>query len=140
MIHVYTVRNLINNLISLSYCSQLFQRNGCKNKIQYYLKKRSCPYWISCNTGNFFCFNSSLSNLYNNVIIYTIKKKSWEQFCLWTKCTEFSYSCYKGIIYWRVLYLTLTMQASSRLKRSAIHLWNNSDVCRKKFGEWSPFS
>ena len=47
--------------------------------------------------------NSSLSNLYNNVIIYTIKKKSWEQFCLWTKCTEFSYSCYKGIIYWRVL-------------------------------------
>jgi hypothetical protein len=26
------------------------------------------------NTGNFFCFNSSLSNLYNNVIIYKIKK------------------------------------------------------------------
>jgi hypothetical protein len=36
VIHVYTVRNLINNLISMSYCSQLFQRNGCKNKIQYY--------------------------------------------------------------------------------------------------------
>jgi hypothetical protein len=33
------------------------------------------------------------------------------------------------------LYLTLTIQASSRLKRSANHLWNNSDVCRKKFGE-----
>jgi hypothetical protein len=34
MIHVYTVRNLINNLISLSFGSQL--RNGCKYKIQYY--------------------------------------------------------------------------------------------------------
>jgi hypothetical protein len=34
-------------------------------------------------------------------------------------------------------YLTLTIQPSSRLKRSANHLWNNSDVCRKKFGEWS---
>jgi hypothetical protein len=34
------------------------------------IKKRSDPSWISCNTGNFFCFNSSLSNLYNNVIIY----------------------------------------------------------------------
>jgi hypothetical protein len=38
------------------------------------------------------------------------------------------------------LYLTLTIQASSRLKRSANHLWNNSDVCRKKFGEWSPLT
>ena len=52
--------------------------------------------------------------------------------------TEFSYSCYKGIIYWSVLVSTLTIQASSRLKRSANHLWNNSDICRKKFGEWSP--
>ena len=26
VIHVYTVRNLINNLISLSFCSQLFQQ------------------------------------------------------------------------------------------------------------------
>jgi hypothetical protein len=67
-----------------------------------------------------------------------IKKKSWEQFCLWTKCTECSYSCYKGILYIDVsLYLTLTIQAPSRLKRSANHLWNNSDACRKKFGEWS---
>ena len=32
MIHVYTVRNLIHNLISLSFGSQL--RNGCKYKIQ----------------------------------------------------------------------------------------------------------
>jgi superfamily I DNA and/or RNA helicase len=30
--------------------------------------------------------------------------------------------------------------ASSRLKRSANHLWNNSDVGRKKFCEWSPLS
>ena len=36
------------------------------------------------------------------------------------------------------LYPTLIIQASSRLKLSANHLWNNSDVCRKKFGEWSP--
>ena len=53
--------------------------------------------------------------------------------------TEFSYSCYEGIIYWRVLVPNVNnIQASSRLKRSANHLWNNSDVCRKKFSEWSP--
>jgi hypothetical protein len=56
VIHIYTVRNLINNLISLSFCSQLFQPNGSKYKIQYYLKKRSGPYWISRNTCNFFCW------------------------------------------------------------------------------------
>jgi hypothetical protein len=33
------------------------------------------------------------------------------------------------------LYPTLTIQASSRLKHSTNHLWNNSYVCRKKFGE-----
>jgi hypothetical protein len=43
VIHVYTVRNLINNLISLSFCNQLFQRNGCKYKIQYYFKKKERP-------------------------------------------------------------------------------------------------
>jgi hypothetical protein len=37
-------------------------------------KKRSGPYWISRNRCNFFCFNSSLSNLYNNVIIHKINK------------------------------------------------------------------
>jgi hypothetical protein len=36
VIHVYTVMNLINNLISPSFCSQLFKQNGCKYKIQYY--------------------------------------------------------------------------------------------------------
>ena len=41
MIHVYTVTTLINNLISLSFGSQL--RNGCKYKIQYYLKKEEAP-------------------------------------------------------------------------------------------------
>jgi hypothetical protein len=41
---------------------------------------------------------------------------------------------FKGIIYIDVsLYLTLTIQASSRLKRFSNHLWNNSDVCRKNF-------
>ena len=33
------------------------------------------------NTGNFFCFNSSVSNLYNNdVIIYKIKKNCENSF------------------------------------------------------------
>jgi hypothetical protein len=41
VIHVYTVTTLINNLISLSFGSQL--RNGCKYKIQYYLKKEEAP-------------------------------------------------------------------------------------------------
>ena len=41
------------------------------------------------NTGNFFCFHSNVSNLYNNdSIIYKIKRKSWEQFCL---CTSLLY-------------------------------------------------
>ena len=38
------VRNLINNLISLSYCNQLFQSNGCKYKITTIKKRRSDPY------------------------------------------------------------------------------------------------
>ena len=104
------------------------------------IKKRSGPYWISRNTGNFFWFNSSLSNLYNNAIIYTIKKKSWEQFCLWTNLQNFPIHVIRALDNNEMfLYPTLTIQASSRLKRSANHLWNNSDVCRKKFGEWSPF-
>jgi hypothetical protein len=47
------------------------------------------------------------------------------------------------VLYLKCLYVdiwSLTIQASSRLKRSANHLWNNNDVCRKKFGEWSPFN
>ena len=68
---IYTVRNLINNLISMSYCNQQFQRNGCKYKIQYYWKKEAArieypAIKVSCN--------SSLSNLYNNTVIYAIKK------------------------------------------------------------------
>jgi hypothetical protein len=36
---------------------------------------------IMSNTGHFFCLSSNASKLYNNdVIIYIIKKKSWEQF------------------------------------------------------------
>jgi hypothetical protein len=61
-------------------------------------KKRSGPYWISRNTGSFFCFNSSLSDLYNNVIIYTIKKVVRTVLFV-NEFTEFSYSCYKGIRY-----------------------------------------
>jgi hypothetical protein len=70
--YIYTVRNLINNLISLSFCSQLFQPNGCKYKIQYYYKKEA--YWISRNTGNFFCFIVVYLTCTINVIIYNIKK------------------------------------------------------------------
>ena len=70
-------------------------------------------------------------NLYN-------KKKSSEQFCLWTNLQNFPIPVIKALYIDVSLYLTLTIQASSRLKRSANHLWNNSDVCRKKFGEWSP--
>jgi hypothetical protein len=140
VIHVYTVRNLINNLISLSFCSQLFQRNGCKYKIDYYYKKKqkNGPYWISRNTGNFFCFNSSLSNLYNNVIIYNIKKSRENSFVCERNVQNFPIHVIRALYIDVSLYLTLTIQASSRLKRSANHLWNNSDVCRKKFGEWSP--
>jgi hypothetical protein len=38
------------------------------------LKDRSGPYLIFRNTGSFFCFNGSLSNWYNNVIIDEIYK------------------------------------------------------------------
>ena len=116
-----------------------FPRNSCKHKIQYYLKKkRSSPYWVFRNTGNFFCFNSSLSNLYNNVIIYEIKTKSWEQFCLWTNLQNFPIQVIMALYINVSLYLALTIQESSRLKGSTNHLWNSSDVSRKTFGEWSP--
>ena len=59
---------------------------------------------VISNTGNFFCFNNTISNLYNNdVIIYRINKKSWEQFCLWMSLPNFrvtalvkflKFSCY----------------------------------------------
>jgi hypothetical protein len=92
------------------------------------------------------------------------KKKSWTQgswifnkklithFCVHTckikKSCENSFVCERNVQNLPIhviralyidesLYLTLTIQASSRLKRSDNHLWNNSDVCRKKFGEWS---
>ena len=60
---------------------------------------------------------------------------SLEQFCLSTNLQNFPIHVI-GALYIDVsLYLTLTIQTSSRLKRSAKHLWNSSDVCRKKFGE-----
>ena len=41
------------------------------------------------NTGNFFCFNSNVSSLYNNdVLIYKIKKTSWKTVLF---VSEFSY-------------------------------------------------
>jgi hypothetical protein len=48
-----------------------------------------------------FGFNSSLSNLHNNVIIYKIKKVVRKVLFV-NEFTEFFYSWYKGIIYWRV--------------------------------------
>jgi hypothetical protein len=38
----------------------------------------------------------------------------------------------------KILYISFTNKTVlTTFKRSANHLWNNSDVCRKKFGEWS---
>ena len=62
---------------------------------------------------------------------------SWEQFCLWTNLQNFPIHVIRALDIDVFLYPTLTIEASSRLKRSDNHLWNNSDVCRKKFGEWS---
>jgi hypothetical protein len=45
-----------------------------------------------------FFFNSSLSNLYNNVVIYKIKKVVRTVLFV-NEFAEFSYSCYKDIIY-----------------------------------------
>ena len=97
------------------------------NKIQ--LKKSGPQY------GNFFCFNSSLYNLYNNVIIYTIKKSRENSFVHERIYRIYPIHVIRALDIDVFLYPTLTIQASSRLKRSANHLWNNSDVCRKKFGE-----
>jgi uncharacterized protein YihD (DUF1040 family) len=55
----------------LHFCN--WKKNALWNRI-FVLRK------IYRNTGNFFCFNSSLSNLYNNVIIYTIKKSRENSF------------------------------------------------------------
>ena len=54
---------------------------------------------------------SSLSNLYNNVIIYQIKKKSWEQFCLWTNLQNFPIHVIRALDIDVFLYPTLTIQA-----------------------------
>jgi hypothetical protein len=59
------------------------------------------------------------------------------QFCLWTNLQNFPIHVIRALDIDVFLYPMLTIQASSRLKRSANHLWNNSDVCPKKFGEWS---
>ena len=57
MIHVYTVRNLYP-CRSVVNCSSEMVLSIRYSTIK---KKRSGPYWISRNTYNFFCFNSSLS-------------------------------------------------------------------------------
>ena len=57
---------------------------------------------------------------------------------MWTNLQNFPIHVIRALYIDVSLYLTLTIQAWSRLKRSANHLWNSSDVCRKKFGEWSP--
>ena len=75
-------------------------------------------------------FHSSLSNLHN-------KKSRENSFVCERNVQNFPIHVIRALYIDVSLYLTLTIQASSRLKRSANHLWNNSDVCRKKFGEWS---
>ena len=82
-------------------------------------------------------FHSSLSNLYNNVIIYKIKTSCENSFVCERNVQNFPIHVVRALYIDVSLYLMLTIQASSRLKRSANHLWNNSDVCRKKFDEWS---
>jgi hypothetical protein len=57
VIHVYTVRNLYP-CRSVVNCSSEMVLSIRYSTIK---KKRSGPYWISRNTYNFFCFNSSLS-------------------------------------------------------------------------------
>ena len=79
------------------------------------------------------CF---LCNWYTNVIIYKIEK-SREKFCLWTSLQNFPIHIIRALYIDVSLYPKLTIQESTRLKRSANHLLNNSDVCRKKFDEWS---
>jgi len=76
--------------------------------------------------------------LYNNVIIYKIKKNLENSFVYERNVQNFPIHVIRALYIDVFLYLTITIQASSRLKRSANHLWNNSDFCRKKFGEWSP--
>jgi hypothetical protein len=85
-------------------------------------------------------FHNSLSNLYNNVIIYNIKKNRENSFVCERNVQNFPIHVIRALYIDVSLYLTIRIQASSRLKRSANHLWNNSDVCRKKFGEWSPLA
>jgi hypothetical protein len=62
-----------------------FRKNGIWN---YDLKcrKRNLLYPIR----QLHFLNGNVSNLYNtDVIIYQIKKESWEQFCLWTSLPNF---------------------------------------------------
>jgi hypothetical protein len=64
------------------------KKNCC---IQYVLSTNAEKKPVISNTGNFFCFDSNVSNLYNNdVIIYKIKKKLCTVLFL-KQLTSFSY-------------------------------------------------
>ena len=54
---------------------------------------------IISNTGNFFCFNSNVSNLYNTIMmLYFIKRKKKEENIIVNEFTEFSYCTFDQII------------------------------------------
>ena len=69
-------------------------------------------------------------------IIYEIKKSRENSFFfLQMNLQNFPIHVIMALYIDVSLYLTLTIQESSRLKRSFNHLWNSSDVCRKTFGK-----
>jgi hypothetical protein len=66
-------------------------------------------------------FHSSLSNLYNNVIIYNISREN--SFICERNVQNVPIRDIRALYIVLSLYLALTIEASSRLKRSANHIW-----------------
>ena len=94
-----------------------FQVQKCSIEILFKKKKR--PVLNIPQYGQFLLFHSSLSNLYNNVIIYKIKKSRENSFVCERNVQNFPIHVNIRALYIDVSsYLTLTIQASSRLKRS----------------------
>jgi hypothetical protein len=103
--------------------------------MNYYWNKRSYPYCGIFNTGRFFF----LIVLYLILTTIALEQNRENSFVCERNVQNFPIHVIRALYIDVSSYLTLTIQASSRLKRSANHLWNNDDVCRKKFGEWSLF-
>jgi hypothetical protein len=85
--------------------------------------------------GNVFIYIYLSYKVYSVIVMVNKRQYLLRLWATPTNLQNFPIHVIKALDIDVFLYPTLTIQASSRLKRCANHLWNNSDVCRKKLGE-----